>query len=67
MLNAQPSAVGRAASGGVIDPALLQSGLKLLQRGSYFIVCGDDAALLPQADASRVFSSTMMLTSALER
>ena len=54
-------------SGGAIDPALLESALKLLQRPSYCLTsrwrCGPTA---PQA-GTRAFSSTMMLTSTLER
>ena len=49
------------ASGGGIDPALLESGLKLLQRLTLAIDCVADAVLLLQAGTSRALSSTMML------
>jgi hypothetical protein len=50
-----------AEYGGAIDPALLESGLNLLGT-TLAIVGGDDPALLLQADASRAFSSTVVLT-----
>ena len=54
-------------SGGAIDPALLESGLKLPQRSSYFIDSVGDALLLLQAATLRAFSAIMVLTSTLER
>ena len=56
-------------SGTSIDPALLESGLNLLHHpATLAIVGGGDPALLLQADASRAFSSTVVLTpAAVER